>query len=1300
MRHGEVVADRFTIEHEAGAGGMGTVYRARDRDGNPVALKVLHSADGSDSAARFAREASVLAELRHPGIVGYVAHGMTRERVPFLAMDWIDGEDLHTRLARAPLTTAESLALIAQVADALATAHRRGIIHRDIKPTNILLEHRDVERVRLVDFGIARVGLAANEWRATRTGIVMGTPGYMAPEQARGDTHIDARADVFALGCLLFECLTGEAAFIGDHPMAVMVKVVLEEARRVREVRRDLPADIDRFVARLLAKEREERPVDGAAVADEVAALIDREPSGSMHAALSVGPRSRSAPRSIGAGEQRVLSVILIDATSSLVVADGRTLTPSQVAAPLETLVAAVAGLGARVEPLAGGYAVAVLSEVGPATDQAARAARCALAIRDAVPGAPLALATGRGAYAERLPVGEVIERAVSLLRIDARARTSHVRLDEVTAGLLDARFDVSGDAHGLRLASERVAVDATRTVLGRATPCVGRDRELSLLSGAINECLAEPRAIAVAITGAAGIGKSRLRHEVLRTVGERGFQIWIGRGDALGPGSPFGVLAPAIRRAAGVRDGEDNATRRRKLRARFARHLIGDVLERVTTFLSELCGARAEHDDDLRLRAARRDAMLMGDQMLRAFCDWVVAETSQQPVLFVIEDLHWGDLPSVRFIDAALRVAHDKPFMVLALARPEVDTLFPHLWSERGAMEIRLGELTKKGSEKLVRSILGDDVPAATVSSLIERSGGNAFYLEELVRAVAEGNASALPETVIAMVQARLARLSTNTRRALRAASVFGQLFWRGGVAGLLGDGDGDAADLDAALEELIAEEVIARLGTPRFPGEQELSFRHALLREGAYSMLTDEDRALGHRIAGEWLEQSGERDAMALAEHFDRGGEPSRAVEWFLLAAEQALEGNDLAAAIARSQRGIDSGAIGETLGALLLVQADAHNWRGEHTRGADAATAAMDVLSPGSARWCRAAAEAITQSARIGRTEQIFTLAAALCTIRADGVADASHLHACARAATQCLFAGRIDLVDRLFEVLDAPSAAAAREDPGVDARVRWVSALRAQLDGDAGAYLEQSEAAVAEFDRAGDLRTACSARIDVGGAYLLLGAYDEAELALRAALTDATAMGLVPISAVLEAHLGLCLAIKGAFAEARALLEASVATFRTQSSRRAEGATGTYLAMMLLRADELPAAERAARAALDALSKSPLLRPQALGVLAAILLARGDREAALATVREAHDAIATLGHVEEGEALVNLVLAESHDALGDRGAATRAITNARDQLLARAAKIRNEHWRASFLERVPEHARTLALARAWL
>src|SRR6185503_8925204 len=176
-------AERFEIEGTVGQGGMGVVHRARDRlDGAPVAVKVLHRV-GPAELGKLAREAKALVELRHPGIVRYVAHGTTPAGEAYLATEWLDGEDVAARLERGGLSIDESVALALRVAEALAAAHARGVVHRDVKPSNLFLRVGRIDRVVLLDFGIARVGAAAE----TATGAVIGTPGYMAPEQARGD---------------------------------------------------------------------------------------------------------------------------------------------------------------------------------------------------------------------------------------------------------------------------------------------------------------------------------------------------------------------------------------------------------------------------------------------------------------------------------------------------------------------------------------------------------------------------------------------------------------------------------------------------------------------------------------------------------------------------------------------------------------------------------------------------------------------------------------------------------------------------------------------------------------------------------------------------------------------------------------------------------------------------------------------------------------------------------------------------------------------------------------------------------
>jgi serine/threonine protein kinase len=204
MNPGQLLGNRFEIERSIDSGGMGTVFRARDPiSRETVAIKVI-SDERSHLAERFAREVEVLAALSHPGIVRYVSHGVTPTGQRFLAMEWVDGEVLEVRLQRGPLPVGEAVALATRVAGALGAAHAHGIIHRDLKPANLILPDGRVDQAKILDFGIAR---RERSTQLTRTGMMLGTPGYMAPEQARASSQIDARADVFALGCVVFECL-------------------------------------------------------------------------------------------------------------------------------------------------------------------------------------------------------------------------------------------------------------------------------------------------------------------------------------------------------------------------------------------------------------------------------------------------------------------------------------------------------------------------------------------------------------------------------------------------------------------------------------------------------------------------------------------------------------------------------------------------------------------------------------------------------------------------------------------------------------------------------------------------------------------------------------------------------------------------------------------------------------------------------------------------------------------------------------------------------------------------------------
>jgi tetratricopeptide (TPR) repeat protein len=1280
MRTGAVIADRFEVERKAASGGMGTVFRAKDRfSGKMVALKVLSAAMEAERE-RFVREVKVLAELKHPAIVRYVAHGETSEDEPWLAMEWLDGETLAERASRGPLSVDEALLVGARVAEALGVAHARGVVHRDVKPGNIILVDRDAASAKLIDFGVVR--LEGRDGGRTRTGVLVGTPQYMSPEQARGDGKIGPRSDVFALACVLFRCLTGRAPFAAEDFLTVLARLLLEEAPRLRSTREDVPAPLDELIARMLSKDPTMRPPDGAAVLAELGALRE--------ATLRDVPQVvSSSHETLTDTEQSVLSVVLA-------------LAPGE-EPKLEDL---LGPFKARLEHFVDGTLLVALEGKGSAKDSAAAAARCALAIHERLRDASVVLATGRAVVSRALTVGEVIERAVRLLRSSdaGPASTRHrgklpIRIDEVTAGLLAGRFMLRGGgvSGATELLGERLTEQTGRTLLGKATSFVGRDRELSVLLGIFDECVSEPVARAALVTGAAGMGKSRLRYELIRRLAQRGepYTLLFGRGDAQRVGSPYALIAPALRGTAGILDAEPEGTQREKLRDRVASNVPPLDQRRVTEFLGEMLGLPFPAEDSIQLRSARRDAMLMADQTRRAFEDFLAAELARQPVLVVLEDLHWGDVPSVLCIDAALRRLADRPLMVLAFARPEVSDAFPDLWQGHAVQPVPLPLLGRRAGVQLVREVLGSGLTSEAVERIVERASGNVFYLEELIRAIAEGKGDGLPDTVLAMVSARLATLETDARRILRAASLFGEAFWAGSVASLV-----DASvEVVPWLDTLVERELVAPRGEARFPGEVEYRFRHALLREAAYAMLTESDRLHGHALAAAWLEENGERDAALLADHFDRGGERGRAAEWYTRAAEQALEANDLEGAIGRSRSGIVCGAAGELLGKLKLTEAMAHRWRGRWTETQACALEALSLLPIGSRPWSVAAEQTLFGLGKMGRYEELETLVDSVSAVTPEDEAKGAYAVALGRGSWFLVHACRFEKAQAIRQRLDEIATTLAG-DVGAAAQIDAIRAGNALWADDWEACVALSQSAIQRFEMAGDPRAIAMQLVFLADAYKELGAYDRAEPLFREAIATATRMGLGVVTALAKMNLGLTLAYSGSAASGVAIAQEAVLAYVEHGDHRLEVCAKSYLAMALATAGNREEAVRVAKEATETPCHSPPTRAYAHATLARVLLHFPERaNDALDAARFAMGTLEELGRLEEGESLARLALALALDATGDRAGAVRAIEAAKKHVLDRAATLRDPSTRATFLTSVPAHREILARAREW-
>lgn len=264
-----LLGDRYRLGERLAAGGMGSVYRAVDETlGRQVAVKALRRelADDPTFLERFRREARAAAALSHPGVAAVYDYGEA-DGQPFIVMELVEGENLADRIAAGgPLPWQEAFAIGEQVAAALAAAHAHGLVHRDVKPANIMLG-RD-GRAKVTDFGIAQAAQAAT---LTRSGVVLGSANYVAPEQAKGG-HVGPAADLYSLGCVLFEAVTGETPYLGGNAVAIATQHVSAPVPDPRELRPDLPARAAALIMRALRKQPDARFSSGTAMADALAA--------------------------------------------------------------------------------------------------------------------------------------------------------------------------------------------------------------------------------------------------------------------------------------------------------------------------------------------------------------------------------------------------------------------------------------------------------------------------------------------------------------------------------------------------------------------------------------------------------------------------------------------------------------------------------------------------------------------------------------------------------------------------------------------------------------------------------------------------------------------------------------------------------------------------------------------------------------------------------------------------------------------------------------------------------------------
>ncbi|HMA24774.1 MAG TPA: protein kinase [Gemmatimonadaceae bacterium] len=295
---GRVIADRYLMLARIGEGGMGRVYLAEHvKMTRQCAIKVMNPSlvNDPDSLQRFAREASNAARILHPNVAAVFDYGEA-DKIVYLVMEYVDGESLSTIIARdGPLDPRRAIDIARQVADGLSAAHELGIVHRDLKPDNVILTHTrgGKEIAKVVDFGIAKAIAEAPQDALTRSGLVIGTPEYMSPEQLLGDP-VDERADIYSLGCILYQMLTGAQAFTADTREQMIRRRLHEAPPHVRDIDPNLPRRLDTLIVHMLARSPTDRLASAAEARDQLDPALTL---GGWDPSTLTAPRRISPPR-------------------------------------------------------------------------------------------------------------------------------------------------------------------------------------------------------------------------------------------------------------------------------------------------------------------------------------------------------------------------------------------------------------------------------------------------------------------------------------------------------------------------------------------------------------------------------------------------------------------------------------------------------------------------------------------------------------------------------------------------------------------------------------------------------------------------------------------------------------------------------------------------------------------------------------------------------------------------------------------------------------------------------------------
>jgi serine/threonine protein kinase len=787
----------YEVIEEIGKGGLATVYRAYQPNvGRYVAIKVLRGSfdENPDAVARFQREARMVARLEHIHILPvYDFDG--KHEPPYIVMRLLEGGTLKERLAQEFPTYGEIIKLIRQIAAALDYAHRQGVIHRDIKPSNIMID-RD-NNVYVTDFGLARLVDRASDSgvrELTQAGMVMGTPAYMAPEQGMGEEDIDHRADIYSLGIILFQMLTGDLPFTAPTAMGLLLQHFQATIPSAVALNSTLPSGIDDVLQKAMAKSPADRYQRAGELVEALAAAFGEAPetltltavypfrkiSQPTLTAPSVGESSSNASSHNQYKLVTALYANFAEFAEILEMEDERTanLTLAQFWDNFEAI---ITELGGKIFTRGYDKALALWGAVTTYEDDAERAIRAALKIQPALRGLlpeeeqaePLPLQIGintgpvlltRSTDASDYTVSGTTTHVVQ--RLERMAPVGSVVISHDTYRLVRGVFNFEAcDPLRIRGQKERTPTYLVRSVKPRAfrkntrgiegveTRMIGRKAEFDILQDLFYAAVEERETQVVTLVSEPGMGKSRLLYEFVNWCELEEVTFWVFEGRATPEmfKQPYSLLRDVFSFRFEIQDSDSPPVVRQKMTEGFAR-MTGRADERAAHFIAHLLGY--DFSDSPHLAGILSDAKQFQKQALYYLEQFFIhittsvsngaegAANNTAPAVLRLEDLHWADESSLEALQSLVSQNPNLPLFIIGLARPDFFARRPSWGSGQPSYtRIELRPLSNRESRQLVREILQkvDEIPEALRDLLVDRAEGNPFMMEELVKVLLE---------------------------------------------------------------------------------------------------------------------------------------------------------------------------------------------------------------------------------------------------------------------------------------------------------------------------------------------------------------------------------------------------------------------------------------------------------------------------------------------------------------------------------------------------------------------------------